>query len=142
MHRVFYPLQQRLVNPIVKLAWGLRLPIPGDALLETTGRRTGQPRRTPVCDGSDGDVFWLVSQRGRQADWVRNVEANPRVRVKVGGGPAARWRAGTAYILEGDDPRERRRLIGRGSPARRLCACTSQLAETNPLTVRIELDPL
>jgi len=40
------------------------VPPPGDALLETTGRRTGQPRRTPVCDGLDGDTFWLVAQRG------------------------------------------------------------------------------
>jgi deazaflavin-dependent oxidoreductase (nitroreductase family) len=142
MQRVFYPLQQRLVNPIVKLAWGLRLPIPGDALLETTGRRTGQPRHTPVCDGLDGEVFWLVSQRGRHADWVRNLEANPRVRVKVGGGPRASWRAGTAHILDGDDPRERQRILARGNLARRLCVCTSKEAETSPLTVRIDLDPL
>jgi hypothetical protein len=42
-------LQQSLINPVVRLAWDLRLPIPGDALLETTGRRTGLRRRTPVC---------------------------------------------------------------------------------------------
>ena len=87
-------LQQRLVNPVVRLAWRARLPIPGDALLETTGRRTGRPRYTPVCDGLDGDVFWLVSQRGRAADWVRNLVADARVRVKVcaarPGGPAPR----------------------------------------------------
>ena len=34
-------VQQSVVNPVVRLAWDLRLPIPGDALLETTGRRTG-----------------------------------------------------------------------------------------------------
>lgn len=141
MRRVFYPLQQRLVNPIVRLAWSLRLPIPGDALLETTGRRTGRPRRTPVCDGLDGNVFWVVSQRGRDADWVRNLEANPRVRVKVAGGPGARWHTGIAYILDDDDPGERRRLIGSGSLARRLCVCTSAVADTSPLTVRIDLDP-
>jgi deazaflavin-dependent oxidoreductase (nitroreductase family) len=142
MQRVFYPLQRRLVNPIVKLAWGLRLPIPGDALLETTGRRTGQPRHTPVCDGLDGEVFWLVSQRGRHADWVRNLEANPRVRVKVRGGRRASWRTGTAHILDGDDPRERQRILARGNLARQLCVCTSKAAQTSPLTVRIDLDPL
>jgi deazaflavin-dependent oxidoreductase (nitroreductase family) len=76
--RIIYPLEKRVVNPIVLLAWDLGLPPPGDALLETTGRRTGQPRRTPVCDGLDGDTFWLVAQRGHGADWVRNIAANPR----------------------------------------------------------------
>ena len=59
--RIIYPLEKRVVNPIVLLAWDLGFPTPGDALLETTGRRTGQPRRTPVCDGLDGDTFWLVA---------------------------------------------------------------------------------
>jgi deazaflavin-dependent oxidoreductase (nitroreductase family) len=141
MHRVLHPLQQRLVNPIVRLGWALKLPIPGDALLETTGRRTGQPRYTPVCDGLDGEIFWLVSQRGRQADWVRNLEANPHVRVKVRGGPRASWRTGTAHVLDGDDPRERQRILGRDDLARRLCVYTSKAMDTNPLTVPIDLDP-
>src|SRR5258708_19602788 len=88
------PLEKRVVNPIVLLAWGLGIPPPGDALLETTGRRTGQPRRTPICDGLDGEVFWLVAQRGRRADWVRNIQANPRVRVKAPSGPRVGWRPG------------------------------------------------
>jgi deazaflavin-dependent oxidoreductase (nitroreductase family) len=141
LHRVLHPLQQHLMNPIVRLAWELKLPIPGDALLETTGRRTGQPRLTPVCDGLDGDTFWLISQRGRHADWVRNIAANPRVRVKVRGGPGASWRTGTAHIVDGDDPRERQRILGQGDLARQLCICTSQAMETSPLTVRIDLDP-
>src|SRR4051794_27438945 len=78
--RLVYPLQKHVVNPTVKLAWRLGIPPPGDALLETTGRRTGQPRRTPICDGLDGETFWLVAQRGRRADWVQNIQADPRVR--------------------------------------------------------------
>ena len=62
-HRVLDRLQQSVINPVVRLAWDLRIPIPGDALLETTGRRTGLPRRTAVCDGLDGETFWLVAQR-------------------------------------------------------------------------------
>ena len=139
-HRILYPLQQRVVNPIVKLAWELNLPIPGDALMETTGRRSGQPRRTPVCDGLDGESFWLVAQRGRGADWIRNIEANPRVRIRVSG-LRATWRNGTAHILADDDPGERLRILGRANLARRLCVCTSKAMNTSPLTVRIDLDP-
>jgi deazaflavin-dependent oxidoreductase (nitroreductase family) len=138
--RVVYPLQARVINPIVMLAHDLGFPPPGDALLETTGRRTGRPRRTPVCDGLDGEVFWLVAQRGRRADWVRNIQANPRVRVKVRTGSGVVWRTGTAHILDDDDPRERQRLIGRGDLARRLCVSASAAAGTDPLTVRIDLD--
>jgi deazaflavin-dependent oxidoreductase (nitroreductase family) len=139
-HRILHPLQQRVVNPIVKLAWEWNLPIPGDALLETTGRRSGQPRRTPVCDGLDVESFWLVAQRGRGADWIRNIEANPRVRIRLSG-LRATWRAGTAHILADDDPGERLRIMGRANLARRLCVCTSKAMNTSPLTVRIDLDP-
>ena len=138
--RVVYPLQKRVINPIVMLAHNLGFPPPGDALLETTGRRTGLPRRTPVCDGLDGEVFWLVAQRGRRADWVRNIQANPRVRVKVRSGSGVVWRAGTARILDDDDPRERWRLVGRGNMARRLCVSASAVTATDPLTVRIDLN--
>src|SRR5579859_1259337 len=135
-NRVFHPLQKRVVNPIVMLAHDLGLSPPGDALLETTGRRTGRPRRTPVCDGLDGEVFWLVAQRGRRADWVKNIQASPRVRVKVRTGSGVVWRAGTARVLDDDDPRERQRRIGRRSLACRVCVSASAAMATDPLTVR------
>ena len=138
--RVVYPLEKRVVNPVVMLAWGLGIPPPGDALLETTGRRTGRPRRTPICDGLDGEVFWLVAQRGHRADWVRNIAANPRVLIRVRSESAVSWRAGTAHILDGDDPLERQRLIGQGNLARGLCVRASAAMGTSPLTVRVDLD--
>lgn len=132
-------VQQSVVNPVVRLAWDLRLPIPGDALLETTGRRTGLRRRTPVCDGLEGDTFWLIAQSGRDADWVRNIEADPRVRVKLSG-PLANWRTGTACILDDDDPRERQRILSQANVARRLCMSTSRALHASPLTIRVDLD--
>jgi hypothetical protein len=56
-------VQASLVNPLVRIAFRLGIPDPGDALLETTVRRTGKPRLTPVCDGLEGDTFWLISER-------------------------------------------------------------------------------
>ena len=91
--RFIQPLQKWVLNPADRMAFRLRIPPPGDALLETIGRRSGQPRVTPVCDGLQDKTFWLVAQHGRQSDYVRNIEANPRVRVKVsrtGGGQERR----------------------------------------------------
>ena len=135
------PLQQHVVNPLVRLAFRLGLPDPGDALLETIGRHTGTPRRTPVCDGLEGETFWLLAQRGRDAEWVRNIEADPRVRVKPRSRRPTGWRSGTAHILDEDDPGERRRILGEGNTWRRLCLNTSAALATDPLTVRIDLDP-
>lgn len=138
-HRVLGYLQRSVINPIVMLAWEWGIPVPGDALLETTGRRTGLPRHTPVCDGLVGETFWLIAQRGRAADWVRNIEANPRVRVRVSGLRTG-WRSGTARILVDDDPVARQRTLGQANLARRFCMCTSKALTMGPLTVRVDLD--
>ncbi len=52
--RVVNPFQKLVLNPLVKAAFELGIPPPGDALLETIGRRSGQARSTPVCDGPGG----------------------------------------------------------------------------------------
>ena len=106
---------------------------PGVALLETTGRKSGQARRTPVTNGlkRGSDTFWIVAEQGRKAAYVRNIEADPRVRVRVG----RRWRSGVAQVLEDDDTRERQR----GMP--RIHAATVRAMGTELVTVRIELEP-
>jgi deazaflavin-dependent oxidoreductase (nitroreductase family) len=134
---VFHPLQKYLLNPLDNLAFRLGVPPPGDALLETIGRHTGKSRHTPVCDGLEGDTFWLLTQRGHDSDYVRNIEANPRVRVRVG----KRWYTGTAHILDEDDPLERQRILCQGDFWRRLCLRASGAMSTSLLTVRIDLDP-
>jgi deazaflavin-dependent oxidoreductase (nitroreductase family) len=128
--RLTTALAKYLFNPLVKagVATGV---LRGWAVLETTGRRSGQRRRTPVGNGLQGDTFWIVAEHGRRAGYVRNIEANPRVRVQVGG----RWRAGTARLMADDDPGERQRRIGR-----RLNAVAVRAMGTELLTVRIDLD--
>jgi deazaflavin-dependent oxidoreductase (nitroreductase family) len=65
-------------------------------LLETTGRRSGQPRQTPLASGPvDGDTAWLICVHGEHATFARNSAAKPRVRVRRRG----RWQAGTAELL-------------------------------------------
>lgn len=139
-NRIIDRLQQSLINPLDRLAFRLGTPPPGDALLETTGRRTGQPRVTPVCDCLEGDTFWIIAQRGYDAEFVRNIDANPRVRVK-GSLRSTEWRAGTAHVVDGEDPKARARMLSRGNRWRRLCLQASASIATSPLVVRIDLDP-
>jgi deazaflavin-dependent oxidoreductase (nitroreductase family) len=124
-------LSVRLLNPLMRRALEAGLVRRGWALLETTGRRSGLPRRVPVGDGLRGGVFWIVAEHGRHADYVRNIERDPRVRVKVGG----RWRAGTALILPGEDPRARLRALRRPLNDMGLRAMASEM-----LVLRVDLD--
>jgi deazaflavin-dependent oxidoreductase (nitroreductase family) len=124
-------LSARLFNPVVKAAARAGLPLPGVAILETTGRRTGEPRRTPVGKALIGDTLWIVAEHGRRAGYVRNIEANPHVRVKLGRG----WRTGTAVTLPDDDWRARQRRM-----PNRINSAFVRLMGSDPLTVRIDLD--
>jgi len=52
-------------------------------LLTTTGRKSGLQRTTPLqYECIDGN-YCLGAARGLQADWVRNIQADPRVSVRV-----------------------------------------------------------
>ena len=91
-------LQKYVANPPMKLGVWAGL-VPGHMLVETIGRKTGKRRRTVVGCHVEGDTVWVVSEQGRHAGYVRNLEAQPRVRVRLG----RRWRTATARIVEGDD---------------------------------------
>lgn len=121
----------KFFNRVLRFAIDRGVPLKGVALLETTGRRSGQTRRTPVGDGLRGDHFWIVTEHGRRAAYVKNIEANPRVRVKVG----RRWHEGTAHVLPDDDPIARMRELRR--PGNDLFV---RLMGTEHLTIRVDLD--
>jgi deazaflavin-dependent oxidoreductase (nitroreductase family) len=114
------------------VAAGTGLPLPGLVILETTGRRSGRPRRIAVGKALEGDTLWVVAEHGRRAAYVRNIEADPRVRVLLG----RRWRTGTASVLPDDDPRERQRRM-----PNRVNSAAVRLMGSELLTVRIDLDP-
>jgi deazaflavin-dependent oxidoreductase (nitroreductase family) len=134
--RIATALAKYGASPIVKAMYRFGLPAPGTAILETIGRKSGQPRTTPVTNGLDGDVFWIVTEHGHRAAYVLNIKANPRVRVRTGIG----WRSGTAHLLSEDDPRERLRYITSLRPITRIHTVTVRLMHTDLLTVRIDLD--
>lgn len=116
-----------LVNPVVSLVAGY---VPWWALLETRGRRSGVPRRNPVGNGLKGDTFWIVAEHGRRAGYVKNIKADPRVRIRVGG----RWRNGVAHVMQADDPRARQQHL------RKVNAAFVRLMATELLTIRVDLE--
>jgi deazaflavin-dependent oxidoreductase (nitroreductase family) len=132
-HRLSTAAGKYLANPLVRTLHRVGLPFPGTAILETKGRKSGKPRRTPVGKGLDGDTFWIVAEHGARASYVRNIRANPRVRIKSG----LRWRTGIATPLPDDDWRTRQRepYMAKAN------AVLVRLMKTEPMTVRIDLDP-
>jgi len=67
-------------------------------LLTTNGRRTGEPRTSPLIYGRSGDDLLVVASKGgadEPPDWYRNLEEDPEVEVQVKG-DVFRARARTA----------------------------------------------
>lgn len=114
---------RKVANPITRR-------LPGQTLLETTGRKSGEPRWTPIGGRLVGAQFWLVANHGETANYVRNIKADNRVRLRLRG----RWRTGRAQLIFADDPHARLAQLPRFNSAvvRRL--------GTDLLTIRVDLD--
>jgi deazaflavin-dependent oxidoreductase (nitroreductase family) len=52
--------------------------------LTTTGRKTGQPREIEIWFTRHAGRYYVISEHLGEAHWVQNLEADPRVRVRVG----------------------------------------------------------
>jgi len=120
--RIVHTVQRVVVNPV-----GRKLPV---TMLETIGRKSGQPRHTAVGGRVVDDQFWMVSEHGGHSHYVLNIEANPRVRVRIGG----RWRTGTAHLLPDDDAVARLRQLPSMNSA------VVKLVGSDLLTIRVDLD--
>ena len=124
-------ITNRIVNPLVRPLAERGIAGRSVSILETTGRKSGQPRRTPVGNGLRGDQFWIVTEHGYAAAYVKNIQADPRVRVNIRGS----WRSGTAHILPDDDPIERMRWLKRPMNDSAVRAIGTQ-----QLVIRVDLD--
>lgn len=141
--------QNRVFNRPARFVLNRGLAPPTYALLETTGRRTGRARQVPVANGLQGDTFWLIAGLGEHAQYVRNIQANPRVRVKarparLRDGLRMRWHSGTAHLMPEDDADGRHRQLGKGRPGYQLdgilLRALSSLGSEGMLTIRVDLD--
>ena len=120
--RITTLFQRKVANPLMR-----RLPI--QTLLETTGRTSGKPRHTPLDGSRVGDSFWFVSEFGEKSQYVKNIKANPAVRVRLQG----TWHRGTAHLMPDDDPRERLRSLPQFN------SFGVRTFGTNLLTIRVDL---
>jgi len=114
---------QRFVANLV----GRRMPV---TMLETTGRKSGEPRRTAVGGRVTDNQFWMVSEHGAHSHYVLNIKADPRVRVRLSG----RWRSGTAHLLPDDD------AVARLAQRPTVNSAVVRSMGTDLLTIRIDLD--
>jgi deazaflavin-dependent oxidoreductase (nitroreductase family) len=55
-------------------------------LLTTTGRKSGEPRHTPLeyLYDRESDAYRIAAGWGSKTDWYRNLRKNPNVSVQVG----------------------------------------------------------
>ena len=54
------------------------------AIAQPGGRKSGQPRVTPLQYEVINREYYVGAARGLKADWVRNLQANPRVELRAG----------------------------------------------------------
>ena len=120
--RITRLFQKNVANRLMRM-------MPFQTLLETTGRKSGEPRRTPLGGSKVGNEFWFVSEFGENSQYVKNIKANPNVRVRLRG----RWHNGTAHLVPDDDPRERLRSLPQFN------SFGVRTFGTNLLSVRVDL---
>ena len=126
-----------LMNPVVAALdrIGIRSSLVVD--LETTGRKSGEPRRVPLAGRADETGVWVISQHGRRAGWAHNISADPRVRVRMNN----QWHSGTATFEPDDDVRARARSFGgNGRISQSATALTMRAMESDPISVHITFD--
>lgn len=79
--------RMRNIQKIHRLLYAIGLgPLVGKIilLLTTTGRKSGLPRVTPLQYEEIKGDYYLGAARGLNADWVRNIQSNPNVELRVG----------------------------------------------------------
>ncbi len=84
----------------LELPWFSLMPPKGYGVLSMIGRKTGKRRRKCIRAIRRGDHVYLVSIGGPEMVWLKNIQANPNVSLRIPGGTFA----GKARMLS--DPSE------------------------------------
>ncbi|MCV7240466.1 nitroreductase/quinone reductase family protein [Mycolicibacterium celeriflavum] len=121
--RITKLFQKNVANRFTKM-------MPFQTLLETTGRKSGEPRRTPLGGRRVGNEFWFVSEFGDSSQYIKNIKADPAVRVRLNG----KWHKGVAHLVPDDDPQARLRSLPQFN------SFGVRTFGTNLMTVRVDLE--
>lgn len=83
--------------------------------LTTRGRVSGNPHTIEIWFVLEGETLYMMAGDGTKADWVRNLQRTPEVRVRI----AARHFRGDARVVAAaseEDARARRMLVEKYRP--------------------------
>jgi deazaflavin-dependent oxidoreductase (nitroreductase family) len=85
--QIFFRALNRLVTPLVQAGFGSPAAVgAGAVVVETNGRKSGQPREVPLLALHDGRHLYVSTVRP-SSQWVQNLQANPSLRVWLCGTP-------------------------------------------------------
>jgi deazaflavin-dependent oxidoreductase (nitroreductase family) len=109
----FFRSLNQVVEPAVRKGIGSPRLAPGGLIvLETTGFKTGQTRRTPLLSARIGRYVFVSTARGDRSFWVKNLLKQSSTRFYLGG----KARDARAYVFAPGDSFQRPeglpRLIG------------------------------
>lgn len=156
--------EERKHNPFIHFATGGRIlsamqlplfilrPPAGYGVLTSTGRKTGKTRRRCVRAVRREDKAYIVAIRGARTGWLKNVQANPEVRLRVRSGafagnahevPAAERREAMEAYRERTSPFEYLEYSmwrrGRPTPSKIMELHRTWFNEGTPLVVELQL---
>jgi deazaflavin-dependent oxidoreductase (nitroreductase family) len=85
-HPFVRSLRGARVLSALQLPWFMVLPPSGFGVITTTGRSSGKRRRRCIRAIRSGNKAYVVSIGGAHSGWLKNVRANPEVRLRIRGG--------------------------------------------------------
>lgn len=90
VEEIFFQTLNRFAEPLAEAGcFSPELWPAGLIVLETKGRRSGRPHRTPVLAMMMDNHVIVRTFRGERSDWFKNLRSNPGVRYWSGGRPIA-----------------------------------------------------
>ncbi|MEH6589609.1 MAG: nitroreductase/quinone reductase family protein [Halioglobus sp.] len=75
----------------------------GLIVLETTGFKSGQSRRTPLAATRLGKYVFISTARGKRSFWVKNLQKKPDTQYFIGG----KLKQASSFVIAPDTPFEK-----------------------------------
>ncbi|HEU5011529.1 MAG TPA: nitroreductase family deazaflavin-dependent oxidoreductase [Roseiflexaceae bacterium] len=76
--------------------------------LTTTGRVTGRPHEIEIWFALHENTLYMLAGGREKSDWVKNIQKNPQVRVRLGG---ETFEGRARIVTDGDEDGLARRIV-------------------------------